>query len=41
MCSNLFKVHMLMGTNTISKIGMKAATIKCGQIDYLSIFGLE
>ena len=30
-----------MGTNTISKIGMKAATIKCGQIDYLSIFGLE
>ena len=41
LCSNLFKVHTLMGTNTISKIGMKLATIKCGQIDYLSIFGLE
>ena len=27
--------------HTTSEIGMKAAAIKCGQIDYLNNFGLE
>ena len=41
MCSNLFKAHILTGSNTTSKIGTKAAAIKCGQTDYLNNFGLE
>ena len=41
MCSKLFKAHILMGSDTTSKIGTKAAAIKCGQIDYLNYFGLE
>ena len=41
MCSNLFKVHILTGSDTTSKIGAKAAAVKCGQIDYLNNFGLE
>ena len=41
MCSNLFKAHILTGSDTTSKIGKKAAAIICGQIDYLNNFGLE
>ena len=41
MCSNLFTAHILTGSDTTSKIGTKAAAIKCGQIDYLNNFGLE
>ena len=41
MCSNAFKSHMLTGSDTTSKIGTKAAAIKCGQIDYLNNFRLE
>ena len=40
-CLNLFKAHILTGSDTTGKIGMKAAAIKCGQIDYLNNFGLE
>ena len=40
MCSNLFKAHILTGSDTTSKSGTKAAAIKCGQIDYVSNFGL-
>ena len=40
MCSNLFKAHIIY-SNTTSKIGTKAAAIKCGQTDYLNNFGLE
>ena len=39
MCSNLFKAHILTGSDTTSKIGTKAAAIKCGQ--NLNNFGLE
>ena len=41
MCSNLFKAHILTGSDFTSKIGTKAAAVKCGQIDYLNNFGLE
>ena len=41
MCSHLFKAHILTGSDTTSKIGAKAAAIKCGRIDYLNSFGLE
>ena len=41
MCSNLFISHILTGSDTTSKIGMKDAAIKCGQTDYLNNFGLE
>ena len=41
MCSNLFKAHVLTGSDTTSKIGTKAAAIKCGQIDYRNNFRLE
>ena len=39
MCSNLFKAHILTGSDTTSKIGTKAAVIKCEQ--NLNNFGLE
>ena len=39
--SNLFKAHILTGSDITSKIVTKAAAIKCGQIDYLNNFGLE
>ena len=41
MCSNLFKAHIITGSDTSSKMGTKAAAIKCGQIDYFNNFGLE
>ena len=37
--SNLFKAHILTGSDTTSNIGTKAAAIKRGQIDYLTISG--
>ena len=36
MCPNVFKAHILTGSDTTSKIGTKATAIKCGQIDYLN-----
>ena len=43
MCSNLFKAQILTGsdTMTISKTVTKAASVKCGQIDYFNNFRLK